>query len=207
MLQPKSLTAIACAQACKLDDDLKFCVEAIATEKAFSKRIIPSYVPSTQGYALKKLWAEDFKRVHMQGRERVHYLYWELARDCVDGHPNPADLLPPDYFSEAGAEHKVCRTLRAVNKSWTLLDSAGFPHQDVRIQGRRLVHGLSPETILACLRQRRLQNLDKPAEMQCHHYGGTNNVCWRPPCGPSTPRRFCNKHVPKTLEDLFWLSD
>ncbi|KAH7724291.1 hypothetical protein AAVH_08179 [Aphelenchoides avenae] len=208
MFQPKSLVALAGAEACKLelDDDLKFCVEAIATETVFTRRIRRNYVPSARGYALKKLWAEDFKRVHMQGRDRIHYLHWELARACVSGHPNSAQLLPRGYFDpRGGADDDVCRTLWAVNKSWALLDRAGVPHKDVRIQGRRQVHGLTPETILACLRQRQMHSLDKPTEMQCHHYGGTNNVCWRPPCGPPTPGPTGgDKDVPESLNAIFW---
>ncbi|KAH7710858.1 hypothetical protein AAVH_21848 [Aphelenchoides avenae] len=102
MSQPKSLAAIAGAYLCNQDDDFKFCVTAIATEKAvrafrqgrpFTNRLLPA-----RGYGVMKRWAENFKRVHVEVREPVYYLRWDMAKVYVDGHPNPAELLPHGYL-------------------------------------------------------------------------------------------------------------
>ncbi|KAH7717162.1 hypothetical protein AAVH_15419 [Aphelenchoides avenae] len=209
MFQPKSLVTIAGAYLCDQDDDYKFSVKALATEKAVARRIRRNYVPSARGYAVKKRWAEDFKRVHMRAQEPIYYLSWDLAAAYVNSHPDPAQLLPRGYLqARGGADDEVSRTLGAVNKSWQLLDRTGIPQRDAPIIERRQVHGLPFETIRACMLHRQTHGLDKKAEMRCRHNAGTNQTCWRPPCGPPLPKPPAgDKNVPESLDDIFWDSD
>ncbi|KAH7724290.1 hypothetical protein AAVH_08178 [Aphelenchoides avenae] len=162
MFQPKSLAAIAGAQLCNQDYDFKFCVTAIATEKAvqafrqgrpFTNRLLPA-----RGYAVMKRWAEDFKRVHVEGREPVYYLRWDLAKVYVDGHSNPAELLPHGYLWQFGplssskrADDEINRTVRVVTEAWALLDFKSIPRREVGCPERRQVHGLGPKTTDACM--------------------------------------------------------
>ncbi|KAH7668187.1 hypothetical protein AAVH_19817 [Aphelenchoides avenae] len=208
MFPLKSLAAIAGTHVCDQDDEFKLCVKILATEKAVTKRVRRNYVPSARGYAVKKRWAVDFKRVHMQGRQPLCFYRWALARACVNGHPNPVELLPSGYLaSRRRADDEISRTVASVNKSWARLDRAGIPHREAGIRERRQVHGLDFETIRACMGDRLTHRLDKPEEMRCRHNAGRNGTCWRPPCGPPLPRMSDDKDVPESLNDIFWDSD
>lgn len=218
MFQPKSLAGIAGAHVCNQDDEFKLCVKIIATEKAITKRrrhrqamsFTRAVVsPSGRDYAVMKRWAVDFKRVHMQHRQPIDHYRWDFAQACVDGHPDPSVLLPRDYLARrGGADDEVDRVVKAVTKSWALLDRDGIPRREARIPERRQVHDLCFDAIRECLAHRRLYSLDRKAEMRCRHNAGTNMICWRPPCGPPEVRSDGDRHVPPGLADtLFWDSD
>lgn len=210
--QPKSLLSLASNKLRIMDVGFRFCVWAHATQAAAIRRVQYHHYTLLVGHKFVVMvrWAEDFKRVYMEGREPIPAILWDTAAEFVRQHPNPYRLLPAKYLDLNGrADAMIKRVHKCVAHCWRLADKDLIPRFDAKVPSRRPVDGLHETSVRECLLHRYHFYMDERAEIRCPHDGGTNLVCWQHPWvaprhpsyrtpPPSPPKRPRSPSEPET---------